>query len=235
MSPDWNLYVLKLIGKQPKWSHIVIFLSLTSGNSPDLQAALTIISTLRINISYKSQANMVYHMPVPDSAHAPVEGSRDNGRSLIHGLGTRNQAWELWTHRTVRCRGCVCLMGGGVKNILWSCYPDANRWLLLYHRLQVIVILIYTTSILIRNRRAKQEHIMGLKQSSTSTLNSFYACQMLKSMPQWLRWSDITFRVASIFPTRASAPKNSCITSPSNFDLRNPHPSRGGVGGTTWR
>lgn len=61
------------------------------------QAALTIISTLRINISYKSQANMVYHMPVPDSAHAPVEGSRDNGRNLIHGLGTRNQAWELWT------------------------------------------------------------------------------------------------------------------------------------------
>ena len=81
------------------------------------------------------------------------------------------QAWELRTHRKVRCKGCVCLMGGGVKNILWSCYPDANRWLLLYHRLQVIVILIYTTSILIRNRRAKQKHIMGLKQSSTSTLN----------------------------------------------------------------
>lgn len=141
-------------------------------------------------------------------------------------------------HRKVRCRvegvfvwwveGWRTSFGRAIQMQIddCSCIIGCEWYWYLYN--------IYTTSILIRNRRAKQKHIMGLKQSSTSTLNPFYACQMLKSMPQWLRWSNITFRVASIFSTRASTPKNSCITSP-NGDLRNPHPSRGGVWCTTWR
>ncbi len=133
MSPDWKLYVLKLIGIQRNWSHIPVTYKWklsrpTSCTDHHL--------TLRINISYKSQANMwiIYRLLIVPmlwwkDLETAVGTSHMDLIQEIKPMGEKKKCATqrgLWTHREVRCRGCVCLIGGGWR----TCLDDAiQMWI----------------------------------------------------------------------------------------------------------